>query len=332
MSATQKYSSYIEIPIAVLRDESLSDVDLYILHPAATVPVLFKSRQSPPKSLSFQRIRDQGKTRFFVPTEQHSHFQVHVEQVLDKLLHDPGLPLEEKVHVLYSSATGLMKQMFEQPVTREVIGRAREMTGTLTGFLAAEQRAFRHLLGLVSYDYYTYTHSVNVFVYSVCLAQRAGYTDDRILREFGEGLLLHDIGKCKIDPSIVNSPGKLTASQVACMQQHPVLGSEMLRKDSGLSDLALDVVLHHHEKLNGSGYPDGLRGEQIHPLVRVSTIADIFDALTTRRSYRKAMTTFEAFRLMNREMLELLDQNLFRLFITMFADDQELQPMSSAIN
>ena len=96
---------------------------------------------------------------------------------------------------------------------------------------------------------------------------------------------------------------------------HPVYGHELLLERGDLSPMALDVVLHHHEKIDGSGYPDGINAHDLNVVTRVVTIADIFDALTTRRTYKKALSTFDALTLMREEMKTEIDQDLYKVFI-----------------
>jgi len=152
------------------------------------------------------------------------------------------------------------------------------------------------------------------------LAMRLELCDGDTLFEFGMGALLHDIGKYKIDLSIVNCPGKLSREQWEEIKLHPVYGDEILRERGLPSALALDIVRHHHEKLTGLGYPDGLKAAKILPLVRVCTIADIFDALSTRRAYKDAIPTFDALKLMKQEMREELDQQYFGEFVAMMGN------------
>jgi HD-GYP domain-containing protein (c-di-GMP phosphodiesterase class II) len=131
--------------------------------------------------------------------------------------------------------------------------------------------------------------------------------------------LLHDVGKCQIDTSIVNCPGKLSPEQWQEMKRHPVYGHTILQKNPDMDSIALDVTRHHHEKLTGDGYPDGLTSKEISAQVRICTIADIFDALTTRRVYKEAIISFEALKLMRLEMAQSLDFGFLKCFIEMLA-------------
>jgi len=126
-------------------------------------------------------------------------------------------------------------------------------------------------------------------VFGVALAQRLGLGSPGEQREFGYGAFLHDVGKSMIDSAILNCTGKLSDDQWKQMKLHPVYSHHILKEQGGLQQIALDVARHHHEKLHGRGYPDGLPGEQTSPWARVCAIADIFDALTTQRSYKDAL-------------------------------------------
>ena len=313
-------SKYRQIPIASLRLDTEPPFGIYIRTVEGQPPILFREKNLPITQDVLVTLAERKHEYLFLSTDQDAAYLAYVEQHLDSVLTDERLPIEEKCQVLYSSAQGLVSLVLEEPRSRELIGRSKELVAATTSFMVNERAAFGHLLKLVSYDYYTYTHSVNVYVFSVTLAQRAGFDDPDLLRDFGEGVLLHDIGKSMIDPSITNCRGKLSEEQWKSMRMHPVYGYDIMREHEALSEMALDVVRHHHEKIRGGGYPDNLKGKQIVPLVRISTIADIFDALTTRRSYKNPLASFDALRIMRDEMGRDLDEDYFRTFVAMMGN------------
>jgi putative nucleotidyltransferase with HDIG domain len=141
-------------------------------------------------------------------------------------------------------------------------------------------------------DPYTSGHSRRVARYAVNIAKHMGLGDEEV-KTLHWGALLHDIGKIGIPDEILKKPGPLTDLEWATMRQHPVIGSEILRSVPG-SDIVLPMVLHHHERIDGTGYPDGLQGEEIPLLVRLLSVADGFEAMTSRRSYRSAMSMDKA--------------------------------------
>jgi putative two-component system response regulator len=148
-------------------------------------------------------------------------------------------------------------------------------------------------------DRYTYGHSARVSLYAGLLGERIGL-GDRALAIVQRGGLFHDFGKIAVRDAVLLKPAKLTAEEYSEIQRHPREGRDLLRNMKTLSH-AMAVVYHHHERMDGSGYPDGLSGEAIPITARVTTIADVFDALTTARVYRGALSRQEALRIMTEE-------------------------------
>ena len=131
-------------------------------------------------------------------------------------------------------------------------------------------------------------HSERVTLIALSIAQQMKL-DEKQIQQIHWGALLHDVGKIGIPDNILRKPGKLTEDEWKIMRTHPLTGYEMLKSIPFLAP-ALDVVLHHHERFDGSGYPSGLAGKDIPLSARIFTIADTFDAMTNDRPYRKAFT------------------------------------------
>ena len=136
-------------------------------------------------------------------------------------------------------------------------------------------------------DFYTRGHSDRVASYAVHLGIKVELTDDELERLYIGGVL-HDIGKIGVPDHILNKPDKLTDDEFDVIKRHPVIGREILNQVYSLKDI-IPLVYYHHERLDGTGYPEGLRGEEISPLVRILSVADIFEALTSDRAYRQAL-------------------------------------------
>lgn len=148
-------------------------------------------------------------------------------------------------------------------------------------------------------DAYTEGHVERVTAYALVLGKAVGL-DEWELRNLRRGALLHDLGKIAIPDEILNKPGKLGDGEWKYILDHPAVGAQIL---SGLRSLhsVVDIVLHHHEKLDGSGYPDKLKGEEVSREARIMAIADIYDALTTTRSYKPSMDVEQALRILDEE-------------------------------
>jgi putative nucleotidyltransferase with HDIG domain len=315
-------SFFRQIPLATLLADTIADFDIYVRVHSSEYPVLFRSKTLPITTEVLERLGENRHECILIPTSQGKEYALYLEQHLEAVLTDETLPIVERTQVLYSTAHTMVENILANPQSTDMMKASKDLVASTAGFLLREKSAFEHLVGLVSFDYYTYTHSVNVFVYSFSLANRAGIADQKTLLEFGEGALLHDIGKSTIDPNILRAKGKLSADQWKQMQRHPVTGYDILKEHGLFSDLALEVTRHHHEKLRGGGYPDKLTANEIDPLVRVSTIADIFDALTTRRSYKDAMSSYQALKIMHDEMAADLDPDLFKTFVELMGNPQ----------
>lgn len=158
----------------------------------------------------------------------------------------------------------------------------------------------------------TYQHSLIVTGVAVAFGQSLGFSaQDR--EKLSIAAILHDIGKARIPLSILEKPGPLDADETAIMRKHPEYGFDALANVPGLSNDMLDMVVHHHEYLDGSGYPHGLKADEISDLVRIMTISDIFGALIEDRSYRPAMPCDEAYQTLI-ELGPKLDKELVREF------------------
>jgi len=145
-----------------------------------------------------------------------------------------------------------------------------------------------NLTEIQGYDDYTFHHSVNTTIIGLVLGLASGYSDHKLL-EFGMGVLMHDIGKIRVPEEILNKKTPLTSAEFKEIRKHPTYGFEILRKNNDFSLLSAHVAFQHHERWDGSGYPRGLKGNEIHEFGRLAAIADVYEALTSKRVYRKAI-------------------------------------------
>jgi putative two-component system response regulator len=183
-------------------------------------------------------------------------------------------------------------------------------------------------------DKYTYGHSARVSLYAGLLGERIGL-EDRALATVKRGGLFHDFGKIAVRDAVLLKPAKLTIEEYGEIQRHPRDGRDLLRNMKTLSH-AMAVVYHHHERMDGSGYPEGLSGEAIPITARVTTIADVFDALTTARVYRGALSREEALGIMAGEVRKgWWDRRLLDEFLAVLEslpeDDRRLRFLSAGL-
>jgi HD-GYP domain-containing protein (c-di-GMP phosphodiesterase class II) len=154
---------------------------------------------------------------------------------------------------------------------------------------------------------------VNVFIYAMSILETFGIDREEKLH-YGLGAILHDIGKLRISPMVLNKPGNLTNAEWELVKTHPVEGVGLCTRIS-LSQAAINCILFHHEKYDGSGYPVGLAGENIPFPARVTAVADVYDALTTKRVYGEARTPYEALMEMKGEMNQAFEPEILKRLV-----------------
>jgi len=170
-----------------------------------------------------------------------------------------------------------------------------------------------HISQLKSYDDYTFHHSLSVAVLSIAIG-RAMKLDKRYLRELGRTAILHDIGKILIPLEILNKPGKLTDEEFDIMRTHSQKGALYLRKEGIGDEQMWKAMQAHHEKMDGSGYPSGLKGEEIPLFARIISVADVYDAVTSYRPYRGPMNPSVAFELLAGDVGRAFEYNIVNAF------------------
>jgi HD-GYP domain-containing protein (c-di-GMP phosphodiesterase class II) len=150
------------------------------------------------------------------------------------------------------------------------------------------------LTQICSADIYTYAHSVDVCILSLSVGVKLGYARPKLLR-LGIGSLLHDLGKTKIPAEILNKPGELTPDEFNEMKKHPEYGHQIFQKTRGFSSQSASIILCHHERYDGTGYPRGLKGDKISEMSVICAVSDVYNAITTDRVYRDALPPHEAY-------------------------------------
>jgi HD-GYP domain-containing protein (c-di-GMP phosphodiesterase class II) len=170
------------------------------------------------------------------------------------------------------------------------------------------------MIDLRSYDDYTYRHSVNVAVISTVIGIHLGYST-QMLQELSTAAILHDIGKSKIPAKILNKPGKLTSEEYDEMKKHPEYAYDMLKERLDIPSAVRAGILCHHENEDGSGYSKGITGNNIYSYGKVIHVADVFDALTSQRPYKKAFARSEATEYLMGNCERLFDQRIVLAFL-----------------
>ena len=263
-----------------------------------------------------KKLHENGVSEVYILARERQNYQDYVERHLPRILADENVPVRERSRVLHSAATGIVQDVFDNKLptgmTKREYSRILHFVGQAVQFLSRGE-ALKQIAALASHDYSVYSHSVQVFVYATAMLQ-AMRAEEELVVAAGVGAMLHDLGKMAVDKAILHKPGPLTQEERRVVETHPVKGVAFCM-DMPLPSEVTACILLHHERINGSGYPGGIMGDDIPPHVRVLSAADVYDAMTTKRPYAEAFSPFEALRVMRDEMPGAFDVEVFRTLV-----------------
>jgi cyclic di-GMP phosphodiesterase len=240
---------------------------------------------------------------------------------LREAIHDRTLSPEKRASVIRTCSKEIMKRLLEVP-TPENVREAKEALYEVVDCILSEGEIATFLTQITDHDLYTYTHSVNVGILSLLLAKKLlGGSSKHNLQELGAGFFLHDLGKIRVNPAILNKRGRLTNAEMSEVRTHAKHGFDILREADQVTTESKIIILQHHEREDGSGYPHGLRGDEIHIYARICSLADIYDALTCDRPYRQRLNPFQALMLIRREMSDHIQKDLFKNLVFLLTEN-----------
>ena len=265
-----------------------------------------------------EKLADRGQGNLYIQEEEAPLYFKYLREVCLKIVADPHISAPKKAAVVYNSCRDVLQRIHEDP-RASFISTAVDAIAPTMDLIISDSVATKCLFKLTSYDQSTYTHSTNVGIFSIALARHFyGHESVGKLKAFGAGFFLHDMGKSMIPLEILNKPGPLTPAERVIVNRHPEDGFNILQKCGVMTEEIKIITLQHHERDDGTGYPNGLKRREIHPYARICRLADIYEALTAERPYKKARTSFAALKLMKEEVVSDIDQELFETFLKLF--------------
>jgi HD-GYP domain-containing protein (c-di-GMP phosphodiesterase class II) len=277
---------YMPVATASLCPAAVLECDLYIQRPGCPYAELFREGAYPMTAVDIQRLRDDGVDHLYIRAEAAEAYR---EYLCEHVLHDASVPTAVRMDALREVTRVAFQGALVSNDCDAMVSVAGEFGGDLASLASEREVAFGELYKTLKHDYYTFTHMCNVAVYCTMLAGQLGRFQQSALAEIAAGALLHDIGKRQIPPHILNKPAKLTDEEWELVREHPGSGFRELATRPDVTWDQLMMVYQHHERLDGSGYPAGIMNDEIHFWAKICAVADVFDALTCQRPYRRAM-------------------------------------------
>ena len=222
----------------------------------------------------------------------------------------------ERARKIHARAKQEVVSMFQEARMGKALSmdQASSLADEINQSIARNSGAMLSLARLKNKDDYTYLHSVAVCALMIALGRQFGIEGDA-LREVGVAGLLHDVGKMMVPEEVLNKPGRLTDAEFEIIKAHPLQGWEILKNSPDMNGTALDVCRHHHERVDGSGYPDRLSGEALTLFARMGTVCDVYDAITSDRCYKNGWSPAESIRKMVEWKDGHFDETVFQAFV-----------------
>ncbi|EPY2273608.1 HD-GYP domain-containing protein [Clostridium sporogenes] len=242
------------------------------------------------------------------------YIYIQDERLEDVVIEDPKLM--ELKQTTMKSMTELMKNIhdFNGKSLKKSFNQVEEMID----YIIDMGDVNRSLYDIKTYDNYTYIHSLDTCIMTTFIGLSSGL-NEKELKDVGIGAILHDIGKTRISNKIINKKGPLTDDEFMEIKKHPIYGSEILKKDFTMSDTVIKIVKQHHERIDGKGYPYGLKRKDISKYAKLVSICDVYDAISNDRCYRKKFTPNDAYELILSGSGTMFDEDLVKSFKNTFA-------------
>ena len=274
--------------------------------------VLFCREGSPVTRKQINAIRS-GVRSLYIGSSDYDSYLDYASARLDSLVANPRVRAIDKASVIHGVARKTVEAILDDPHSRENIEAAKDVVGSYLHLIELAPDAAGHLLAIAAGDHYSFSHSINVCTFCILIGRRMQGIKHNQIKLLGVGGLLHDVGKTMIDRAIIFKPSALTRAERLKVQKHAEHSYE-IALEHGLPADILEICRSHHERLDGSGYPDGLRGKEIGRPARIAAIADVYDALTSERIYGRPHSHMDTLASIAEE-IEGFDREIFGLLL-----------------
>jgi HD-GYP domain-containing protein (c-di-GMP phosphodiesterase class II) len=261
-----------------------------------------------------EELLSKNADKLYISRKDTAKYLKYQEENLKSIVDDENKSSLEKSGALYEVATNITEDLLDNPKSGEHVDRASAWVSNSVNHILKNENTFSSFLKVISNDYKTYTHSINVAVMGLLFGKYLSLNEDE-LDCLGTGLILHDIGKVVVPPEIINKAGSLTKEEFNEIKKHPKAGLEILELKSNIDSRCLKIVIQHHENHDGTGYPYGIGGSDIHLFGSIARIIDVYDAMTSKRFYADAKRPFATLAEMKKTMSNCFNEELLKEFI-----------------
>jgi len=305
--------SFRKLPLSIIRAGHVYDFDIYMK--LQDTQRLFAAKGVPLTRVHLSMTNRRGR-QLFVREEEWEAARSSFDKVRGHILIDPRLDARQNADLMYTLTMQPNNDAYHGIIPQSII-HAQKDAYEQVKLILSDERVLGYLRPMNASDHLTYEHSLRVGIYATALLLKLmGHRlpKDQIKR-ISMGYFLHDIGMARVPMKILKKPGHLDDFEWKLVQMHPIWGQRRIITTGVLSVEAVNIILSHHEHLDGSGYPYRIKSDDIPLYAKICTIADAFEALTAERPYRKPLTPFAALKTMYNDLLCGFDPDLFTAFV-----------------
>jgi HD-GYP domain-containing protein (c-di-GMP phosphodiesterase class II) len=301
--------AFVPVAVATLLPQRQLAFNLYSRRPDESGCVLYREKNIPLEAADLQKLLEREAHTLFI------HFQdrdAYADYLREALVRNGNLAPMQRYQLLQAATESVFREAFKGGNVEHVLAEVQQISQQIVRCLCSEQAVLKQLFSLMVHDYCTYTHANNVSSYCVLIAWEQGLRSESELSAIAAGGLLLDIGKRHLPASLLNKARRWTQKESADIRRHPHLGFDDLCRSKEVSFGQLMMVYQHHERLDGSGYPVEIGGEEIDPWARICAVADVYDAMTAERSYQKGKSKAETLQYLEQHAGVLFDGEAVR--------------------
>ncbi|WP_243374718.1 HD domain-containing phosphohydrolase [Geotalea sp. SG265] len=299
---------YVPVAIESIEADIFPDIALFLK--SGNNYVLYKSHGRNFNLEDAARLMGNSVACLYVRSADMEAVTEYMESNAGRLLKSDVFDGKTKGKIIYQTSINYVGDLFQHPEKVEDFDRSRRLMENLLLYLSSDREALHSLETVMSYNYHTFIHSLQVTALSILLHAKLYLIARDELEDVGIGTLLHDFGKIFVPQEILNKSVKLTEAELAQFRKHPEEGYRYLKEKTRFSEISLDIVRYHHERNNGTGYPHGLRGAQIPRSAQVCSLCDLYCTLTMDRTGRKALPPNISLNIIRQEMRDSFNNRL----------------------
>jgi HD-GYP domain-containing protein (c-di-GMP phosphodiesterase class II) len=283
-------AGFVPVQVRMLRTTKTDATDLFVQYEPQAEPVLYCRAGSHPDKKQFAELAEIGMENLYVRSDDFCNLSNDVLTSLDSLLKQRDIQRTEKFAALQIAVAVTVEQTLRLVDCSKFHALASKVGDDLVGLFGDGDVLPRELFRMARHDFNTFTHVTNVAGYCVLLSRKLGIDNDNELQKIATGAILHDLGKRFIPTRILTKTTTLTPEERETIESHPTRGYMELCEKGGLDFGQLMMVYQHHERIDGTGYPVGVLGDEIHPWARMLAVVDVFDTMTAKRPESRPAT------------------------------------------